>query len=89
MVDLAGLRLDRDSVARFKGYIIGLLSLLVGVSIFLLFNIVRLNRMRLKVQKGKRVPTVEGGASQGFLTEGQAGGMDGTFDVGAPQQRQR
>lgn len=84
-VELAGIRMDSDSLGRFKFYIIGLLSLLVGVSSFLLYNIFRLNRMRLKVQKGGR-------SQQSVLNQGQSapllgsqtgsGAMDGTFDVG-------
>lgn len=92
-IELAGIRMDPDSVGRFKTYIIGLLSLLVGVSVFLLFNIIRLNRMRLKVQKGMRADrpglAAGGGAPGGLLGEGQAGmGMDGTFDVGAGERQQ-
>lgn len=89
-VQLAGLKLDRASVARFKFYIIGLLLLLVGVSGFLLFNIMRLNRMRLKVQRGMRAErgVLGGGASPGLLGEGVPGaGMEGTFDVGAGQRQ--
>lgn len=92
VVQLAGLKLDRASVARFKFYIIGLLLLLVGVSGFLLFNIMRLNRMRLKVQRGMRAErgALGGGAAPGgFLGEGAPGGagMEGTFDVGAGQRQ--
>lgn len=91
-IELAGIRMDPDSVGRFKAYIIGLLSLLVGVSVFLLFNIVRLNRMRLKVQKGSRTdrPSLGGGGGQapGLLGDGQGGmGMEGTFDVGAGERQ--
>lgn len=92
VVQLAGLKLDRASVARFKFYIVGLLLLLVGVSGFLLFNIMRLNRMRLKVQRGMRSErgALGGGAAAGgLLNEGQmgAGAMEGTFDVGAEQRQ--
>jgi len=91
MVELAGVRLDPESVGRFKGYMIGLLLLLVGVSLFLLFNIVRLNRMRLKVQRASRSDRVAlgGGQSAGLLGEGQPGqgGVEGTFDVGAGQRQ--
>lgn len=91
MVELAGVRLDPESVGRFKGYMIGLLLLLVGVSLFLLFNIVRLNRMRLKVQRASRSDraAIGGGQSAGLLGEGQPGqgGVEGTFDVGAGQRQ--
>jgi type III secretion protein J len=92
VVSLAGLKLDRASVGRFKFYIIGLLLLLVGVSGFLLFNIMRLNRMRLRVQRGMRAERgtlAAGGGSAGLLGEGPpgAGAMEGTFDVGAEQRR--
>ncbi len=89
-IELAGIRMDPESVGRFKTYIIGLLSLLVAVSIFLLFNIIRLNRMRLKVQKGSRAPSLAGAnPSAGLLGDGQgAVGMDGTFDVGTGERQQ-
>lgn len=88
LVELAGIRMDEDSIGRFKAYMIGLLSLLVAVSIFLLVNIIRLNRMRLRVQRGVRpdrtAVAVEGGGGQSLLGEGGAarqGTMEGTFDV--------
>lgn len=90
MVDLAGLKLDAASVKRFKAYIIGLLSVLGVVSFFLLFNIVRLNRMRVRVQRGKKLaqPVIGGAgdATRGLLGEGAGLGgsaMEGTFDVGS------
>ncbi len=93
VVELAGLKLDRASVARFKGYIITLLLLLVGVSGFLLFNIMRLNRMRLRVQRGMRTERGAlgaGSAGGGLLGEGGGNAaMDGTFDVGAEQRQMR
>lgn len=96
VVELAGLKLDRASVARFKGYIITLLLLLVGVSGFLLFNIMRLNRMRLRVQRGMRAERGAlgaggaGSAGGGLLGEGTGNApMDGTFDVGAEQHQMR
>ncbi|HSA58523.1 MAG TPA: hypothetical protein VLJ37_02410 [bacterium] len=93
VVEIAGLKLDRASVARFKGYIITLLLLLVGVSGFLLFNIMRLNRMRLRVQRGMRAERgalSAGGGGGGLLGEGTGNAaMDGTFDVGAEQQQMR
>ncbi len=93
VVDLAGLKLDKDSVGRFKGYMIGLLSLLMGVSLFLLYNIVRLNRMRLKVQRatGPTRQALGGREGIGLLREGQAashGAIEGTFDVGAGRRQQ-
>ena len=84
-VELAGIRMDADSLGRFKFYMIGLLSLLVGVSSFLLYNIFRLNHMRLKVQKGVRPQqTVLGQGQPAPLLGAQTGtgAMDGTFDVG-------
>jgi type III secretion system YscJ/HrcJ family lipoprotein len=91
VVELAGLKLDRASVARFKGYIITLLLLLVGVSGFLLFNIMRLNRMRLRVQRGMRAERGAlgaGGGNAALLGEGAGNAaMDGTFDVGAEQRQ--
>jgi type III secretion protein J len=90
IVELAGLKMAPDSVGRFKGYIIGLLTLLVGVSFFLLFNIVRLNRLRLKVQRAVRPDRMAlgGGDTAGLLGEGQGGqGVEGTFDVGARQRQ--
>lgn len=89
VVELAGLKLDRQSVARFKFYIIGLLLLLVGVSGFLLFNIMRLNRMRVRVQRGMRSERAlgAGGGASGLLGEGAAGApMEGTFE-GAEQRQ--
>lgn len=88
-VELAGLKMTPDSIGRFKGYIIGLLTLLVGVSLFLLFNIVRLNRLRLKVQRASRPERMAlgGGETTGLLGEGQPGqGVEGTFDVGTRQR---
>jgi type III secretion system YscJ/HrcJ family lipoprotein len=92
VVQLAGIKLDRQSVARFKVYIISLLLLLVGVSGFLLFNIMRLNRMRVRVQRGMRAERgalAAGGGNTGLLGEGAQGGvgMEGSFDVGAEQRR--
>lgn len=84
-VELAGIRMDADSLGRFKFYMIGLLSLLVGVSSFLLYNIFRLNRMRLKVQKGSRPQhaVLSQGPSAPLLgAQTGTGAMDGTFDVG-------
>lgn len=91
VVELAGLKLDRGSVARFKFYIISLLLVLVGVSGFLLFNIMRLNRMRLRVQRSMRAERGAlgaGGGGAGLLGEGGqgAGTMDG-FGVGAEQRQ--
>ena len=89
-VDVAGVRMDPSSIGRFKVYIIGLLTLLMGVSVFLLFSIMRLNRLRLRVQKGvrpepggRRVGLGAGGQATGLLGEGQQGhaAMEGTFDV--------
>jgi hypothetical protein len=92
VVELAGLKLDRASVARFKGYIITLLLLLVGVSGFLLFNIMRLNRMRLRVQRGMRAERGALGAGGGnatLLGEGAGNSaMDGTFDQVGAEPRQ-
>ncbi len=81
LVTLAGVRIDAQSTGRFKAYIIGLLLLLVGVSSFLLFNIGRLNRLRLKVQTG----IVPQARPAGYLEQPQAnqGAIEGTFDVGA------
>ncbi len=84
-VELAGIRMAADSLGRFKFYIIGLLSLLVGVSSFLLYNIFRLNRMRLKVQKSTRPQQAVLNQSQSAPLLGSqtgTGAMDGTFDVG-------
>ncbi|HEX5035697.1 MAG TPA: hypothetical protein VFX30_00875 [bacterium] len=90
VVNLAGLKLDRESVGRFKVYIISLLLLLVGVSGFLLFNIMRLNRMRVRVQRGMRADRGAlgaGGGNAALLGEG-GGQMDASFDVGGVEQRQ-
>lgn len=89
MVELAGLELSEGSVGRFKAYFIGILSLLVAVSVFLLFNIMRLNRIRLKVQRAAPATAAIGtGEAQGLLGEGQApGAVEGTFDVSAGQRR--
>lgn len=92
MVDLAGLKLDADSVGRFKFYIIGLLVLLMGVSSFLLINIMRLNRLRLKVQRGGRPErALGGGGTPPLLGEAQAGQgtIEGTFDVGTGAGQRR
>lgn len=91
VVEIAGLQISQESVGKFKAYFIGILSLLVAVSVFLLFNIMRLNRMRLKVQKGLP-PTrnaLGGGGDAGLLGDGGgAGAVEGTFDVGNPQRQQ-
>lgn len=91
MAELAGLRMDEDSVGRFKAYMIGLLSLLVAVSVFLLMNIIRLNRMRLRVQRGARAErgaALDEGDTRNLLGDGgvtggavKGGAVEGTFDV--------
>lgn len=93
-IEVAGVRMDPSSVARFKVYIIGLLALLMGVSVFLLLNIMRLNRLRVRVQRGARPDRAAlgrgGQQASGLLGEGQqqgAGSMEGTFDVGAEQRQ--
>lgn len=91
MVDVAGVRVDEESVGRFKFYMAGLLTLLMGVSGFLIYNIFRFNHLRLKVQKGVRMekaPGLGGGQTSGFLGEGAPSqGVEGTFDVGASQKQ--
>lgn len=92
LVELAGMRLEPESVGRFKFYIISLLALLMGVSMVLLVNIMRLNRLRLRFQRGGRADRASLGAPQGasLLGEGHhqgAGAMEGTFDVGAGQKQ--
>lgn len=88
-VELAGIRLDKESVGRFKFYIIGLLMLVLAISVFLLYNIMRLNRMRMKVQRAGRSSraALEGGQPQGYLGDGAQGGMAGTFDVNSGQRQ--
>lgn len=89
VVQVAGVKMDPASVARFKTYIVGLLVLLVGVSGFLLFNIMRMNRMRLRMQRtgGGGRAALGGGGSAGLLGEGQHGtGMEAGFEVGAEQR---
>lgn len=83
-VEIAGLELSQESVGRFKAYFIGILSLLVAVSVFLLFNILRLNRMRLKVQKGSlEAQNILGeGGTQSLLGEGQNQGAQGSMTGG-------
>ncbi len=84
-VEIAGMELHPDSVGRMKGYFIGLLSLLVLVSAALLVNIVRINRLRVRLQTGAPVEPVplEAGRRQ-LLGSGGEGGesVEGTFDVG-------
>ncbi len=88
VVRVAGVQLARDSVTRFKFYIISLLLLLVGVSGFLLFNIMRLNRLRLKVQRFAPDRAALGGAnSAGLLGEGGLGDQaNSQFDFATQQQ---
>jgi len=89
VVQVAGVRMDPSSVGRFKIYIVGLLLLLVGVSAFLLFNIMRMNRLRLRVQRGGgNRQALGGGQSAGLLGDGHPGaGLEAGYEVGA-QQRQ-
>jgi len=83
LVETAGLKIDPGSVGRFKAYIIGLLFLLAVVSLVLLVNIVRLNRVRFKAHKSAS-PPLPAGESPNLLGEGESaqGGLEGTFDVG-------
>ncbi|MBI3541233.1 MAG: hypothetical protein HY073_03745 [Deltaproteobacteria bacterium] len=90
LVQVAGLSMEPESVDRFKAYMVGLLSLLVIVSVGLLFSIVRVNRMRYKVQRAvkKEGAALAAGRPTGFLAEGQSNqGVAGTFDVGAGQKQ--
>lgn len=91
LVKIAGLKMAVESVKKFKLYMLGLLISLMAVSGYLLYTIFRLNRMRLKVQKGTREPKAVLGAppSTGLLSDAQAtaGSIDGTFNVGAPSQK--
>ncbi len=91
MVDVAGIHVDEESAGRFKLYIAGLLTLLMGVSGFLIYNIFQFNRLRLKVQKGARMEkssSLSGAQTSGFLGEGAPSqGVEGTFDVGASQKQ--
>lgn len=90
LVDIGGIRLEEDSVGRFKAYMIGLLAILVAVSGFLLVNIVRLNRLKLTVQRGSRTAGSErsalpSGSDRSLLVDGGGAmrqeAVEGTFDV--------
>lgn len=93
LAEVAGLRIDEGSVGRFKFYIVTLLFLLMGVSGLLLYNIMKFNRVKRKVQKGTRVepmPSAIGGSvpSAGLLGEGAPPpGMEGTFDVNSSKKQ--
>lgn len=88
-VEMAGIRLDAKSIGRFKGYFIGLLALLVVVSAALLVNIVRLNRLRVRLQAGSPVDAVplEGGPRPLLGGGVGPGGVEGTFEVGQREKR--
>jgi type III secretion protein J len=72
LATIAGLTLEQDSLKRFKIYAIVFLVVLIGISIALILNVIKLTRMRqeLKVSRAQGAaggtPLLEGG--------GQAGG---------------
>lgn len=92
LVEFAGLQVGESSVGRFKAYMVGLLLLLMGVSTGLLYNVVRLNRLKLKIQKPTQASqgALAGGPNSGLLQGGlEPGGIEGAFNVGNPGVRQQ
>ncbi len=89
VVELAGIKVQQGSIGRLKVYFVSLLGLLVAVSAALLVNVVRLNRLRLRLQTGTPVESVplEAGQRQALLGAGPGEGMEGTFDVGKREAR--
>lgn len=85
---LGGIKMDPGSVTRFKMYMISLLFLLLAVSVGLLVNLVRINRLKGQVQGEPLALAPYEGEPAGALPEG-GGGMEGTFNVGQPQGTQR
>ena len=85
---LGGIKMEPGSVTRFKMYMISLLFLLLAVSVGLLVNLVRINRLKGQVQGEPLALAPYEGESAGTLPEG-GGGMEGTFNVGQPQAAQR
>ncbi|MBI4373798.1 MAG: hypothetical protein HY542_02870 [Deltaproteobacteria bacterium] len=82
-VELAGMRVDEESVGRLKLFFIVLLLLLMIISGILLVMVVRFNRLRVRLQTGAPVDAVPvGGGEQQLLGGGEGAGTEGTFDVG-------
>ena len=71
-VTIAGVSVNAESAGRLKIYIAVFLLVLIALSAFLIFNVLRLNRMKMKVQKGNAVPLPVGQNPQ--LLGGQGSG---------------
>ncbi|QQR79677.1 MAG: hypothetical protein IPJ69_10015 [Deltaproteobacteria bacterium] len=96
VVTIAGMSVNEDSAGRLKMYIAAFLLVLVALSAFLIFNVLRMNRMRMKVQRGSRevVPLApgqgpnllggQGGGDFGALGGANTGQFDNTFNQGNP-----
>jgi len=71
LATIAGLQMNADSLKRFKIYAVAILLVLIGVSVALIMNVIRLTRMRqeLKVSRaqggaeGVATPLLKGGAN--------------------------
>ncbi len=95
-VTVAGMNVDEESAGRLKFYIAAFLLVLMALAVFLIFNVLRLNRLRMKVQKGNVTPAVPlapgqnpnllsgQGGDFGALGGANTGNFGTTFNQGNP-----
>lgn len=86
-VTVAGVSVNADSAGRLKVYVAVFLVILMALSGFLIFYVLRLNRMKMKVQKGAAMPLpvgqnpqLLGGQGPGDFNALGGGANTGAFD---------